>query len=65
MELTNDQPVPYGITATAQNDTLYSPNVTYRGTAAMRLSSRITVNTGDEPANGRKGVASGAQRSEG
>lgn len=61
VELTNNQPVPYGITATANHDTLYSPDVNYRGTAAMRLSSRITTNTGDEPANGRKGVVSGAQ----
>ncbi len=61
MELTNNYPVPYGITAVAEHDMLYSPNVNYRGTAAMRLSSRIANNTGDEAANGRKGVVSGAQ----
>ena len=44
------------------DDLLFSPDVNYRGTAAMKLSSRISKNFGDEPANGKKGVVSSAKQ---
>lgn len=61
VELTNNYPVPYGITALGNNDKNYSPNVRFRGTFAMRLNSSVENNTGDEPANGKKGIVSGAR----
>lgn len=57
-EKTNGKPVPYNIWAKADDDLLFSPDVMYRGTPAMKMSSRISCNYGDEPADPFGGVVS-------
>jgi len=58
IERTNNYPVPYSIWATADDDHNYSRNVTYRGSPAMKFSSRISKNYGDEAADPNGGIVS-------